>query len=789
MFFGIKASPRLFRYVLAETLPFVLLTLIILTALILAQQVSRQSDFLFSSTASFILSLRVIFSLLPSVLVITLPFSLLIGALMALNRLSSDSEVIAAQASGISLLRLCSPLLFCGLIGVGISSYLTIKIIPERLSDAKLAKNELLLLALTIPIKPQSFNTHFPNYLIYIRDIEKGSGDWQGVFIVRKASESHPDFIVLTANRARLRMTQISPIILELDMIDGMFVTLSDLMPEKQTVVRFAHQEIKLSSEMPSVAQSIDRTRSSQELPFLQLFEKSKRGETSLEKLQAQVEWHKRLSLPMACFTLILLAIPLGTKTTRQTGRAVAFTLGFGLAITYYLILLAGQNLALSRDVPVWIGVWLPNIIGLAAYAYLNYAPPSFLPSGINYEHWKSIPGWFPARLIHIINKSLTTARSRLSKILARLYSPFFPSLINYLLLSELIKFLFLSAAILLSTSLLFTLFDLLPSLSRSGLGWQYAGVYLLYLSPQILYYICPFALLLAVLITHGTLSRSHQITAMLMGGQSYIQLALPFILTVLLTIVGLFWLSEKVLPTANQEQDARFNHIKGKKTEQAILALGQRWVQGENGTIYAYHYDNRNNALLNTTAYNLSKATGLLQEIIQAKKTTPITDSDWNIIEGWKMTLNSDLQVEFRPITPTLPQNLRIPDTNAIFNRVINEASKMGFYELRQHIHYLSKLNAPTTSLRVDLEKKLAFPFSCLPLLALAIPLAIKNSQRKTLAGIGFSIIIGLAYWISASLFESLGRQAFLPPGLSVWGPLALFTASGIFISFRLRK
>ena len=151
-------------------------------------------------------------------------------------------------------------------------------------------------------------------------------------------------------------------------------------------------------------------------------------------------------------------------------------------------------------------------------------------------------------------------------------------------------------------------------------------------------------------------------------------------------------------------------------------------------------------------------------------------------------MILNSGLQVKFQTIDSSRPQELLVPDTNVIFNRMINEASKMGFYELRQYIHYLSKFNAPTTSLQVDLEKKLAFPFSCLPLLALALPLTLTNAKRKTLTGIGLCIIIGLVYWVSATLFESLGKQAFLPPGLSVWGPIALFTASGIFISFRLR-
>ena len=112
-----------------------------------------------------------------------------------------------------------------------------------------------------------------------------------------------------------------------------------------------------------------------------------------------------------------------------------------------------------------------------------------------------------------------------------------------------------------------------------------------------------------------------------------------------------------------------------------------------------------------------------------------------------------------------------------------------MSFYELKKHVRYLSDLGATTTSLRVDLEKKLSFPFSCLPLLAVAFPLALRSSRRSTLAGIGLSILIGFTYWITASVFESAGRQAYFPPGLAVWGPQALFLALGVFVTFRLRR
>ena len=53
--------------------------------------------------------LLLIFYSLPSIVSFSLPFAALVGALMAVGRFSSDNEVLAMQASGITTMRLFSP--------------------------------------------------------------------------------------------------------------------------------------------------------------------------------------------------------------------------------------------------------------------------------------------------------------------------------------------------------------------------------------------------------------------------------------------------------------------------------------------------------------------------------------------------------------------------------------------------------------------------------------------------------------------------------------------------------
>ena len=55
--------------------------------------------------------LQLLLTTLPNIVVLTLPMSLLFGTLIAVGRLSSDSELIAMRASGLSLLSLYRPIL------------------------------------------------------------------------------------------------------------------------------------------------------------------------------------------------------------------------------------------------------------------------------------------------------------------------------------------------------------------------------------------------------------------------------------------------------------------------------------------------------------------------------------------------------------------------------------------------------------------------------------------------------------------------------------------------------
>src|SRR5947199_894049 len=73
---------------------------------------------------------------LPFSLIFTIPWGLLTAILLVYGRLSADNELIALRSNGVSITRICIPLLLISLLATAICLWLNVKVAPaaqERL--------------------------------------------------------------------------------------------------------------------------------------------------------------------------------------------------------------------------------------------------------------------------------------------------------------------------------------------------------------------------------------------------------------------------------------------------------------------------------------------------------------------------------------------------------------------------------------------------------------------------------------------------------------------------------
>jgi len=359
-------------------------------------------------------------------------------------------------------------------------------------------------------------------------------------------------------------------------------------------------------------------------------------------------------------------------------------------------------------------------------------------------------------------------------------------NLINYLLISEIAKYFALAASALVATATIFTLFDLIPSIIKSGTPLSYAGSYLAYLTPQLFYLFAPLALLVALLMSFNVLSRSNQLVIIASAGQNRTRTINAILMAAGALSFSLWALSNYVLPHTNREQDARYNKIKGRQVEQTTIAFGRKWVFDKDDAIYSYQRLDPDNSLVNTSIYRLDGDRGLIRSATHFGRATWVDASTWKADSGWIETITPDSTIDRKAIQ-SQPELIEISGGVGLFRQTTNESSKMSVSELQTHIAQLKDLGVSTFELQIDLKRRIAFPFSCLVLAVLAIPFITAKQARRSgpLVSVSLSVGIGLIFTLLTTLFEAVGKQNNLPVGMAVWGPHILFGAIGLYLNF----
>jgi len=786
---------RVFWHTTKEVVPLVCVLFFILTTLVFAQQVGKYSNLILSFQSSTEITQRILLSLIPGIAVITLPVSLLLGTIVTCSRSSSDNELTAWQSLGISQVTLARPFLALGVVGTVITSYLSAYVAPTSLRTLKSLSAQILLQEANTRIKPHTFITSFPNLLLYVQNVDPQTRDWLGVFLLQ--NEPGGASRLLTAERGQFRVEPGQSLALEAQLFNGISLeyrgqTASPLdlnaqlpPPSSQSAALFTKSTVKLADNRTTDDGTGKDFGSLVDLRLLSLGEISKlttKARTDKERRQAVAEIHKRFAFPFACLTLTAMTFILAIQGRRFSTRPRTVIAILFLAMGFYLLLILGQNLALSGAIPGWLGGWLSNLVYgvIILKAFISNRTPwarflMFLnpPLSINGD------GAGNSAMACSLSQATTTKLSKGNRVISL-------NLINYLQISEIIKYFVLAVSALVATSAIFTLFDLIPSIIKSGASLLYAASYLVYLTPQLIYYVAPFSLLVALLMSFTVLSRSNQLVIIASAGQSRTRIITAVLVTAGALSFFLWALSNYILPYTNREQDVRYNRIKGRQIDQTTIAFGRKWVFGKDSVIYSYQRIDPDDSLLNMSIYRLDDTQGLIRSATHFGKAIRVSASAWEAYNGWIETVNPDSTIERRAIQ-SQPEIIDISEGVGLFRRTTNESSKMSAMELQDYIFQLKSLDVSTLELQIDLKRRIAFPLSCLVLAVLAIPFITAKQARRSgpLVSISLSVGIGLVFWLLTTLFEAVGKKDNLPVGMAVWGPHILFGAVGLYLNF----
>ena len=294
---------------------------------------------------------------LPEEVVLVIPMALLLGTLLAMQRLSGESEVTAMKAGGISLVRMVAPLLAAGVIMSFVTFILQEIVVPY-------ASERITTIESTAITHTSAFSSDLTvsaplpgggRQVTIATSYEPHTQALQHVTLVQYDRLNQPTQVVFadradfTANKWALdnvSLYRFNP--------DGTILTEPHL----------ARQQVELGENPADIVKRLSQN-DPESMSRKRIADIVKSGQlTPMELRRYVTTYQEKLSRPFACFVFTLLAVPFGIRVARSGGSA---SLGFGLAVlivfVYYIVMTVFSYLGQAVLTLAPVAAWMPNVI------------------------------------------------------------------------------------------------------------------------------------------------------------------------------------------------------------------------------------------------------------------------------------------------------------------------------------------------------------------------------------------------------------------------------------------
>jgi LPS export ABC transporter permease LptF len=298
---------------------------------------------------------------LPFSLIFTIPWGLLTSVLLVFGRLSADNELIALRSNGVSIARICHPLVVIALLCTAVSVWLNVQVAPAAQEEMR---STVFNLATSNPMAlfgSDQIIDQFPGHKIYVG--KKDGNKLENIIVF----EINQDLMPMKVTYARTG-------------------TLEADLPNKRILMhlfaaRYQQRDEYDPFDLARMRDGISVVEGTLPISLEELYEKEKRRGSrsmlSLEQLLEQLnnddpkmrssgrtEINKRFSFPLACIVFALVGVPLGiTAHRRETSFGFAASLVIG--IFYFLFIIIADTLRANAKLHPELLVWFPNLLFL----------------------------------------------------------------------------------------------------------------------------------------------------------------------------------------------------------------------------------------------------------------------------------------------------------------------------------------------------------------------------------------------------------------------------------------
>lgn len=348
------------------------------------------TDLFVAGGTSFLITFELLFSLLPSIMILTFPMAVLLASLMLYGRMTQDNEITALQASGYSTYQLLVPVVIVGIVLTLLLLWWSSRIAPKGLRLFTMMAENVLQDTATAGIRPGGFN-RFGGFVFFPSEVDEGRMRNLRLFEYKKAHSDAESFEterymisgVVTAPTASIFFTpQEKTITLRLE--NGMLHQVPQ--PDRDVVIRF--QEMEFTIGIPELLQRLTKVNRAEQSYSTNGLEKDvvqRSKQRYLENPSApdagwyrsfwkrgEIEQARRKALPFACLFMAIIGAVLGMES-RFGKRSACYSMTIIVIVIYYVLLSFGKAYVEDGILPAWIGMWIPNAVSMLIAGVLIY--------------------------------------------------------------------------------------------------------------------------------------------------------------------------------------------------------------------------------------------------------------------------------------------------------------------------------------------------------------------------------------------------------------------------------
>jgi len=360
--------PIAYRYIFQELLTPFGINLVFFSFVFLIAQLLKITDLIVNYGVRLSDMLMMLLFMLPDFLVYVIPMSVMIAILLTCLRMSSDNEILAFKSAGVGVHQLLPAFLFFALIGSVLTGYIVIYAKPVGRLAVKRLMMDVAFAHTNVGIKERVFNDRFKDVVLYVNRFHPQENRMEDVFIADQRETGQ--MINIVAPRGELISSQ-SDLTFILRLFDGI-ISQADVKKRTTQNIHFDSYVLKLEPES-DLRDLVDAGKDEEEMRLGELYAYLQTVEKGTKLYyEAQIEFHRKFSLSVACLFLGFLAIPLGVQS-KGARTSYGLLIGFATFLLYYVLQTVGIVFGETGQLPAVIGMWLPNGIMGCIGGYLFY--------------------------------------------------------------------------------------------------------------------------------------------------------------------------------------------------------------------------------------------------------------------------------------------------------------------------------------------------------------------------------------------------------------------------------